>query len=104
MPERKFKRYFEVDSSEIQGEGSFVKFRRLNYSEMRPLLDKSETLLRIDIVAASIVGWNWVDDNGAPIPLPENDPDMMKTVLVQQEINWLIDALTSATEQVNPKN
>jgi len=104
MPERKYKRFFEVDSSEVQGEGSYVKFCRLTYGEMRPLLERTETLLTTDLLAASIVEWNWVDDNGDPLPIPNSDPDVMKTVLVHEEINWLTSAYTRAADKANPKN
>lgn len=105
MPNRKYARTWRVDSEDVQGEGSWVEFRRLTWSEMQPLLQR-ENLENIELAGAMINGWNWVDDAGEPLPQPIDNPEVVRTALVQEEINWLVShALAQRTDQeANRKN
>lgn len=95
MPERKgFKR---VDSSAVQGEGSYVEFYNLRLGQAREILrlgDEVADNTEADIDATGqqftklMRGWNWVDDEGKPLPLPAEDPAVLES-LTLEEWNFL---------------
>ena len=89
MAERQYHRLVTVDSSPVQGEGSFVRFKRLTWGELEPLLSAKN----LDIALAMIDGWNWVDDDGNPIPV-----ESAQGVLIQQEIDWLVQQAVALRE------
>ena len=75
----------KVRSDEVQGPGSYVVLKRVRVSpeearmvktydieHMQPLLDFFEGYL-----ARVIVKWNWVNDEGRPLPLPKEDPKVI---------------------------
>lgn len=85
MPERKNKRTFRVESDAVQGEGSFVVFKRLTWEEYKALPDG---ITAGDAAALAVVEWNWVDDAGKPLPLPSEQPEIIGQ-LMQEEIQFL---------------
>lgn len=93
---RIYKAKFRVDSEEVQGPGSWVEFKRPTWGMIEdiPDDDRGKHLLN-----ASIVAWNWTDDDDKPIPLPVNVED-----LPQQEANWLIDNCGIAQKKEEQKN
>lgn len=99
MPERKNQR--KVPSESIQGEGSFVIVTPLTYGEQReialsPLDSESDSEARAQRdeahVRAHVVGWNWVDDAGAPLPLPTQDDGVLERLTVE-EWNFVVGAI-----------
>lgn len=88
MPKRLFCSTFRVDSAKIQGDGSFVVFRRLTWAEMRPIWDM-ETGAGMALMKQSIQDWNWVDDEGQPLPNPHDHPEVLDT-LAFEETNFLL--------------
>lgn len=118
MPERK--NTFRVESDEVQGEGSFVVLRKPSWREQQ---DKNERiaeanggamprsmaeLARVTTewlrtnrevaeqqVAGCVVRWNWVDDEGKPMPLPK-DGGMAQ--LSFDEMQWLYTRLQPQAE------
>lgn len=86
MAERKNKRTFRVESDAVQGEGSYVVFKRLTWEEVLALPDN---LKAGEAAALAVVEWNWVDDEGKPLPLPSEHPETLGQ-LMNDEITWLV--------------
>ncbi|MBU0847016.1 hypothetical protein KKH23_07470 [Patescibacteria group bacterium] len=109
MPKRQ--NIVQLDSSKVQGEGSYVIVRRQIVEEMRTFLssetwaelqkslkdDATGGAVVIDIAkeaSGRIIEWNWVDDNDDPLPLPKDDPEVFDR-LTDQEFMFLSNALGS---------
>jgi hypothetical protein len=66
----------KVLSDEVQGEGSWVMLRALPYGMVtrraKITQDDMEQVLAFnqEFLAEVVVDWNWVDDAGAPLPIP----------------------------------
>lgn len=96
MPQRKRVRRFP--SVEIQGEDSWVEVSRLTVGEAREAdqlrknkdTDSFEAVTRL--YECHIRAWNWVDDDGNPLPLPKEDPDMVNQ-LTDMEFSFLGDCI-----------
>jgi hypothetical protein len=99
-----------IPSDEAQGEGSFIEFRSFTWGQQKHVaktlaqLDASGTdsLDEIDkLIATHLVGWNWVDGDGKPLPLPtEADPSPLDA-LENIEINFLIGSIKTALRGLN---
>ena len=96
----------KILSDDVQGEGSFVVLRALEYGliEERMKLDADDTAAILDFnrefVKAIVVEWNWVDDAGALLPMPSEDPSVIAR-LVMPEFEFIANAsgLNKAAEQ-----
>ena len=96
----------KVLSDEVQGAGSYVMLRALEYGliEERMKLDADDAGAILDFnrefVKAIVVDWNWVDDAGALLPVPSEDPSVISR-LVMPEFEFLASAsgLNQAAEQ-----
>lgn len=106
MPERK--RTFTATSEVVQGEGSFVTFRKVSYGQLQQarklaaegtLTPEQNEQYGRDWLARSIVAWNWVDDQGQPLPLPAAGLDI--DVLTNEEANWLMAQLIGEAQAKN---
>jgi hypothetical protein len=103
MPQRQA--IITVQSADIQGPDSWVKVRAVTHGtaqDMKRLaasavagdegaklaLDEAGMQLLID----HVVDWNWVNDQGEPLPIPKNAPDVLDTML-QFEIDFLGEAV-----------
>lgn len=89
-------------SESVQGEGSWVDVRKLSWGVSRDLalfsmqqgsgkptpelMEKTEAT-----ILAHLVAWNWVDENGTPMPLPTTVDDMR--TLTEEEMNFLTEAV-----------
>ena len=118
---------YVINSPEIQGEGSWVKVKRVEYGEAKKVrkflraLDreiervkdgtsqngKSEEDLRDEQVAyndqfisSKILAWNWVDDDDVPLPVPSQEPSVLDALDVQ-EMDWLSDVLSGEHDRKN---
>lgn len=49
-------------------------------------------------MAAHVVTWNWVNDEGEPLPTPFNHPEVFDA-LTSSEVEFIGQALNGATEQ-----
>lgn len=97
-------RVIRVDASSVagQGEGSWVEWKRMTYGERREALEKwlalEEGPERVEFVEAllygHLVGWNFKDDQGLPLPLPRSVAD--EADLYDEEVNFLYDTLRQA--------
>jgi hypothetical protein len=85
---RIYKSKFRVPSDEVQGEGSWVDFQRPTWGMIGELPADDRSGKRL--LELAIVGWNWTDDDGAPLPLPRDNPGMVDT-LPQPEAQWLME-------------
>lgn len=88
MPERKLVR--KVPSEKAQGKDSWVEFKSLTYGERSLLREEAEKHTEDEtgewarsqerrLFTEHLVGWNWVGENGEPLPLPSEDPDVIQS-------------------------
>lgn len=84
---RKYKRTYRVDSESVQGEGSFVEFKNLTWGEAKEFFGRPSGDL--DNIAARIADWNWTDEDGQPLPLPSEKPEIMQE-LMAWEVSFLV--------------
>lgn len=96
MANRVNKLYRKIDSSDVQGEGSWVLLKSPTIEDIRGGLtsgDQTSTEqieYSFSIIGKLIIDWNWVDDEGNPLPKP--DYEIVKLLPIQ-EINFLVQAL-----------
>ncbi len=83
---RIYKAKFRVDSTEVQGPGSWVDFQRPTWGMVGEIAD-SERAGRL-LLEMCVLDWNWTDDEDKPIPLPKDKPDIVDE-LPQPESLWL---------------
>ena len=101
MPQRMSIKRFE--SPEIQGDDSWIEVSRLTVGEARIIneqqgkddLDSFEAVL--PLYRKHITNWNWVDDDGEPLPLPEDDPDVIDR-LTDREFAFVAECLSGGSE------
>lgn len=97
MPKRKTT--YRVDSTEVQGEGSWIELTYLTHGEVQASLkakggDDQELLQR------HIVAWNWVDSEGKPLGDPKDHTDDM----LVSERGFVLGALFNPSGAVAVKN
>lgn len=85
----------KVDSKEVQGEGSWVKLKQPTLNDMQNLGTIGESLeekleYSKELLSQFVVEWNWVDDEGEPLPQPTGE---IIAELPFQEVQFLLDAL-----------
>lgn len=106
----------KCDSEEVQGEGSWVVMRQISHGENKATIAKygaymgvgvadipPATLIEMqeandDLIVKNVVEWNWVDDNGDPLPLPRNQPDIVDA-LTEAEAKFLGLSMRGETER-----
>ena len=99
MVERK--RVRKIPSDEIQGEGSWVVVARITVGEIRTKQKAGRKKgadifgLTMDILKTHVLEWNWVDDDGEPLPQPKDDPDVIDQ-LVEFETVFLANHITGS--------
>lgn len=100
----KRKRLVRFPSDEIQGKGSWVLIACLTVKEMRELRRLAKQA-KAEMMAAEVAGavladdaidmfevgvgvlkthakeWNWVDDEGEPMPQPKDNPEIIEELL-----------------------
>jgi hypothetical protein len=104
------------DSTEIQGEGSWIKVRMITHGQRKDylknygdILGKNATdvtperrdefqIANDDLVIAMVVDWNWVDDDGIPLPLPKDDPTVIDT-LTESEHAFIANSMQGTGER-----
>ena len=96
MPKRQSVKTHKSD--EVQGVGSFVVTTEVKVKEIRvlrkraadPDLDAFEE--GIKLLAKHVVKWNWVDDEGKPLPSPKDNLEVMDD-LTDGESQYLTNLL-----------
>ena len=96
MPKRINKLLRKIDSSEVQGDGSYVMMKAPTIGDIREgtIPDKSDnaasTEYAVFLLGRLVKEWNWVNDNDEPLPQP--NPDIIAE-LPYPEIKFLMDSL-----------
>lgn len=99
----------KIPSVEVQGEDSFVTVRKVTWAQViesqkkvlaagtaddaPPTLDAvlaNDTAIR-EMLRTNVIGWNWVDDDGRPLPLPHDEGSF--NLLSLDEVTFLVQAL-----------
>jgi hypothetical protein len=117
MPERQIIRTYPSDS--VMGEDSYVKIRGLTMGQQKKISKDSELPEEAkaglseeqiakkqrelameksaEIIQKVVWEWNWVDEDGKPLPLPKDDPDVLDE-LTEAEIRFLTAAMKGDVE------
>lgn len=106
MPKRKVTKKYPTP--ELQGEGSWVVFRYLKVSDIQKIKEEAKAEGEdynyfdggLQMLEKRLVRWNWVGDEGEPLPQPTEDPSIIGE-LNELEIEGLTDILLSTTESKN---
>lgn len=126
MPKRMNVKKF--DTSEVMGEDSYIKLRMLTVGEIRHLRKESAKAKRqieqrqaqleagkeptvevpefdwfekgLQLLAKQLVSWNWVDEEGEPLPHPREDPTVIDR-LTEEESEVIVDCLMGEKEAKN---
>lgn len=88
------------DSEEVQGEGSWVKVRAVPYGEAKANMrraaeaatDEDRLKLGEQAIASYVVEWNWVGDDGKPLPQIHGDPTVLD-LLTGAEMGFLKECI-----------
>jgi len=102
MPKRKSIRRFASDK--VQGEDSWVLVAMLTVEEMRESrkvvsaqgFDAFE--LGVDLLKKHCREWNWVWDDGSPMPQPKESPDVIEK-LTDLEVDFLGNCIRGSEEE-----
>lgn len=108
-----------VETPALQGEGSYVVFRRISWKlakdarkfllignvRDRKDMDKEqierlvaeEERLTLEAVFNGIIEWNWQDEDGKPLPIPKTGEEL--DALTADEVVFLVSNCTSASGQ-----
>jgi len=101
MPKRLGLRRVSCES--VQGEGSWVELDDLTVKEFKEIRRKAKSEdyddvgASMDLIEKHIVGWNWVDYNDKPLPIPSMYPAIVDT-LTLKEMTFLANALLGEDE------
>jgi len=108
MPQRQS--IITYDSTSVQGEGSWIKVRLISHGEQKQFtrayggmvgreikdIDPQalETMQEANdaLICKNVIDWNWVDDDGQPLPLPKDDPAVVD-LLTEFEHQFIADAM-----------
>lgn len=96
-----------VGSEAVQGEDSFVVFREMEFGTVLEAMKKGagstnpaeEKEFTERLFKEAVIDWNWVDDNGAPLPLPSKGLEIER--LLTTEVIWLVEQITGKTQAKN---
>lgn len=96
MPKRNMT--YRVDSTEVQGEGSWVDLRYLTYAEVQTSLKGEGD--DAELLREHVVKWNWVDSEGKLLGTPE---DCLEDLFLSER--WfLLGKLFNPTDKAEAKN
>lgn len=86
----------KVDASTVQGEGAFVNWRRITWGERKALQQtaKDGELVPLQVLIDHLDSWNWVDNEGNPMPIPSKLDDLNN--LYDEEIEFLAEVAAKA--------
>ena len=91
----RIKRVYKAETTDIQGKDSYVEFKSPKVGQIR-VIQSAETGrdydLLLDMLRSNIIAWNWSDEDGEPLPLPQDGVDE----LTADEVVYLVQLLVSA--------
>ena len=114
MPQRQS--IIMYDSTEVQGEGSWIKVRMITHGQgknfQRQFADvvgtegkdisaerRAEFSAASDgLIVSQVFDWNWVNDEGEPLPLPKDDPSVVD-YLTEFEHKFIASAMQGEGER-----
>jgi hypothetical protein len=98
MPQRKHKAIEKVNCEAIMGEDSWVEIRNPTYEDLELVMDGAGEMdegkkMEISkmLINRLVLNWNWVDDDGAPMPKPT--PEILSKLPLQETL-FLVDAIS----------
>jgi len=108
MPQRQAVR--KIDSTEVQGDGSWVRMRKPKGRDIKEAMKKNEAQGEdaggleayadsMDLLRTHVLEWNWVDDDDKPLPHPQ-DADVFDELTIG-EIQFLTEHLTGNPDAKN---
>jgi len=107
MPKRINKSQHKVDSTDVQGEGSFVIIKAPTLEHVKSVqasgVDEGSVNFGIELLKSLVIDWNWVDDDDNPLPKPTDDANVIDRLPIQ-ELTFLINALDMAGLAKKAKN
>lgn len=83
-----------VTTEKVQGEGSYIDLRPIKWGTAKRF-DKLQgengnqqkrTEETDKLVIESILGWNWKDDDGNPLPLPKDDESVIDDLTIDEMV------------------
>jgi len=90
----------KVESTEVQGEGTYIVVRKLTHGEAKAFdreFAKNAAAKNVapleDLIIEHLIEWNWSDAEGVPLPLPREDPTVLDRLL-EPELLFLLDVMT----------
>lgn len=89
MAERKVT--YRVESSDVQGEGSWVELSYITRGEARAHAEDGWTE---DMLKKHVIAWDWVDTEGNELDVADAD-----TQLLQHECDFIIGKLFNPNEE-----
>lgn len=93
MPKRQNVR--RVDSKAVQGDDSYIVLNSITWRKGRDIEDNWEEWTdekRVEVLAPTIAEWNWVDDDGNPLPQPKDNPDIVRDMTLS-ELEFVVRSL-----------
>ena len=93
----------KVETSEVQGEGSYVMVSRPSVREIRGIMkvdgDNAATFdVGVKTLGNHIREWDWVDDDGKPFLIPSEDDSVIDQLTIK-ELQVLFNALLGDEEE-----
>lgn len=85
-----------IDTSEVQGEGSFASVKLPKWGKFRVALnlqDAEAMQYATELLDETVADWNWTDDDGEPLPTPKQNPGVIDQLTVA-EVQFLVKAIT----------
>jgi len=99
-----------IETPDLQGEDSWVEIRRAKGRDLKKIIPMGARLRADDTpdlekyefseqrLRDLIVAWNWVGDDGKPLPLPRDQADITEE-LTEDELLFLIEQITGKSEE-----
>ena len=117
------------DTSDVQGEGSYIIVRSMTMGEVvdfqrRAIRDRQplpkfrrwiDRVFRSSRTASErgrsdairtlsfVRGWNWVGDDGEPLPLPADDPNVIDRLVIE-ELTCIANCVNGRRQSEERKN
>ena len=90
---------WKVSTESVQGEGSWVELRGVTVGEQKAA--RAGQLDDDQVIIEHVIGWNWADEAGRPLPLPKDEPGIVDT-LTSEEARVLVFRIFSGDPEFDP--